>query len=314
MSNSAPGTPRQEPITVTSSNFYYFFKKTLEIKGPGAMHLALLKITRLEAENRLLRKELQEVNKNRILSEIRLKENIEKIQEKVDDVKLRMKARSHALETANGETKKVVNGLSSTTNIILKENSELKIATNELKTDVVELKGIAKWKLDVERYEKVKFDLDRYVQGLKNYRDDLGSMKKQKYKIQSKVSQLENTITRQSENMRLDLKDIKKQRKKLQREKEELASVKEAKVFAAKSLTNFTSNEEDFSSDPRVLMNCQMYDLAINEVPRPDYIPLKFEALRNIWGTLSHFDYKHCLRVLSNYRFMRLRPQNTVFS
>jgi len=93
-----------------------------------------------------------------------------------------------------------------------------------------------------------------------------------------------------------------------------LASVKEAKVFAAKSLTNFTSTEEDFSSDPRVLMNCQMYDLAINEVPRPDYIPLKFEALRNIWGTLSHFDYKHCLRVLSNYRFMRLRPQNTVFS
>jgi len=214
MSNSAPGTPRQEPITVTSSNFYYFFKKALEIKGPGAMHLALLKITRLEAENRLLRKELQEVNKNRILSEIRLTEKIEKIQEKVDDVKLRMKARSYALETANGETKKVVNGLSSTTNIILKENSELKIATNELKTDVVELKGIAKWKLDVERYEKVKFDLDRYVQGLKNYRDDLGSMKKQKYKIQSKVSQLENTITRQSENMRLDLKDIKKNREK----------------------------------------------------------------------------------------------------
>lgn len=88
--------------------------------------------------------------------------------------------------------------------------------------------------------------------------------------------------------------------------------IRETKLFAARNLTNATLTKEDFSSDPRVLETCQIHGLTIDEVPRPDYIPPRFEALRGIWGTLSHFDYKHCLRVLSNCGFKRLRSQGTI--
>jgi len=87
---------------------------------------------------------------------------------------------------------------------------------------------------------------------------------------------------------------------------------KEAKLFAAGNSINANSNEEDFSSDPRVFENCQIHGLTIKEVPRPDYIPPKFEALRSVWGTLCHFDYKHCLRVLSNCGVKLSRAQGTV--
>jgi len=312
MSNSAPVTPRQEPSAVTSHNFYYCFIQALARKGPGAMFLALQKITRLEAQNRILLKKIEDQTRRQILYEIAATDRMGKLEEELSSVKFRGKATQHAGITAKITTEVKLSSLETKTDAIKKENLELKSAHKVLEDSVLEIQGIAKWKIDLERYEKLKWELDRSVQALQNYQNDVQSMKKQKFKIQSKVSQLENTITRQAESMRLDLKDIKKQKKKLQKEKEGLSSVKEAKVFAARSLTNFTSTKEDFGSDPRVLENCQIYGLTISEVPRPDYIPPKFEVLRGIWGTLSHFDYKHCLRVLSNYGFRRLRLKSTM--
>jgi len=188
------------------------------------------------------------------------------------------------------------------------ENYDLKRAQTLLKNSVSRLQDVAKWKVDFERFEKLKWELENYARNLQHYQTDVQSMKKQKYKVQSKVSQLENTITRQAESMHLDLKNIKKQRKELKEEREELLLIKEVKLKSPPLII------EDFSSDPRVLENCYIHGLTISEVPRPDYIPLKFEALRSIWGTLSHFDYKHCLRVLSNYKFTRLRSQSTIVS
>jgi len=171
------------------------------------MDTALRILTKLEVENRILQGELRELRQEQKDINENLDKRISRYEDNQQFVNAVFKAHSMGIEGAKSR----ISSLEASTNTA---NSELKSAHKVLEASVLQLQSIAKWKVDIERFEKVKWELDNYVLKLKTYEKDVQSMKKQKYKVQSKVSQLENTITRQAESMHLDLKNIKKQKKK----------------------------------------------------------------------------------------------------
>lgn len=214
MSNSAPTTPRKESNVVTTQTFFSCFKQCLAISTPTVMHSALLKITKLEAENRILRGELKQLHRDQKKASIDLDDKLTRFEDLLDILKVLSKSTRSTVDLNNQIVEGKFDFLYKDVDKIKETNSELKSAHKILESGVLQLQGIAKWKIDLERFENVKFELNNFVQRLETFRTEVQSMKKQKYKIQSKVSQLENTITRQAESMHLDLRNIKKQKKK----------------------------------------------------------------------------------------------------
>jgi len=215
MSRSTPTTPRQVPSetprpehqVVTTQYFSNYFRQAWNLKCPKVMDTALQKITKLEIENRILQGELRELRQKQTA----IFENLDKRISRFEDNQKYVGAIYKGYTMSIDQVKSQTSSLEASTNTA---NLELKSAHKVLEASVLQLQSIAKWKVDIERFEKVKWELENYVLKLKTYEKDVQSMKKQKYKVQSKVSQLENTITRQAESMHLDLKNIKKQKKK----------------------------------------------------------------------------------------------------
>jgi len=180
MSRSAPTTPRQEPSgakpehsVVTTQHFFAYFKQAWNLVCPKVMHTALQKITKLEVENRILHGELEKLRQG----QDKINKDFENRIDGLEFLRSYYANMFSAQSKAEAQKKQEADLLKASTDVAI---SELGSAHKGLEASVLQLQSIAKWKVDIERFEKVRWDLDNYVLKLKTYEKDVQSMKKTK--------------------------------------------------------------------------------------------------------------------------------------
>jgi hypothetical protein len=164
------------------------------------------------------------------------------------------------------------------------------------------LEKVASWKVNLDKFAEVSHHIDKVCEKVPYMEAKIAEMTKQRYKIESQVSQLTNDTERHFGAVKQKLKKSKEISKEVKADLKRVTNLKASFDKKASEQTNFSNSTtvQQYVIDPRVIANCEIYGLTLDEVPRPDYIPPKFEKLRNVWNSLCHFDYRHCLRALAN--------------